>query len=186
MSRNSGDVLTEPGSTFTETSHRSFIHLVACCVEADNRQGFISKQLLLRSRRSTVINPLTPELNPSAQRCLTRFFAGDFASWTVHFVNMIYAWKTNKCNNYSFSSLIMYGSPTCFGITLPSSGSVPSAFWEMLKWGAVDTILWMGVLRLVTWSVAIWDVSALHRYPEDGNVIPKHVGLLYIIDKLNE
>jgi hypothetical protein len=25
-------------------------------------------------------NPLTPELNPSAQRCLTRFFTGDFAS----------------------------------------------------------------------------------------------------------
>jgi hypothetical protein len=33
-------------------------------------------------------NPLTPELNPSAQRCLTRIFTGDFASWTVHFVNM--------------------------------------------------------------------------------------------------
>jgi hypothetical protein len=31
--------------------------------------------------------PLTPELNPSAQRCLTRFFTGDFASWTIHFVN---------------------------------------------------------------------------------------------------
>jgi hypothetical protein len=26
------------------------------------------------------INPLTPELNLSAQRCLTRFFPGDFAS----------------------------------------------------------------------------------------------------------
>jgi hypothetical protein len=26
------------------------------------------------------INPLTPELNPSAQRRLTRFFTGDFAS----------------------------------------------------------------------------------------------------------
>jgi hypothetical protein len=25
------------------------------------------------------INPLTPELNPSAQRCLTRIFTGDFA-----------------------------------------------------------------------------------------------------------
>jgi hypothetical protein len=25
-------------------------------------------------------NPLTPELNPSAQRCLTRFYTGDFAS----------------------------------------------------------------------------------------------------------
>jgi hypothetical protein len=26
-----------------------------------------------------LINLLTPELNPSAQRCLTRFFIGDFA-----------------------------------------------------------------------------------------------------------
>jgi hypothetical protein len=34
------------------------------------------------------VNPLTPELNPSAQRCLMRFFAGDFASWTEHFVNI--------------------------------------------------------------------------------------------------
>jgi hypothetical protein len=34
------------------------------------------------------INPLTPELNPSVQRCLTRFFTGDFASRTVHFVNI--------------------------------------------------------------------------------------------------
>jgi hypothetical protein len=29
---------------------------------------------------SNIINPLTPELNPSAQRCLTSFFTGDFAS----------------------------------------------------------------------------------------------------------
>jgi hypothetical protein len=27
---------------------------------------------------AVVINPLTPELNPSAQRCLARFFTGDF------------------------------------------------------------------------------------------------------------
>ena len=46
-------------------------------------------------------------------------------------------------------------APTCFGITLPSSGSVPSAFWEMLNWGAVDRILWMGVLCLVTWCAYI-------------------------------
>jgi hypothetical protein len=26
------------------------------------------------------LNPLTPELNPSAQRCLTSFFTGNFAS----------------------------------------------------------------------------------------------------------
>jgi hypothetical protein len=42
-------------------------------------------------------------------------------------------------------------APKCFGITLPSSGSVPSAFWEMFNWGTVDRILWMGVLYLVTW-----------------------------------
>jgi hypothetical protein len=27
-----------------------------------------------------VVHDLTPELNPSAQRCLKRFFIGDFAS----------------------------------------------------------------------------------------------------------
>jgi hypothetical protein len=35
---------------------------------------------LERKKLKTVINPLTPELNPSAQRCPTRFFTGDFAS----------------------------------------------------------------------------------------------------------
>jgi hypothetical protein len=31
------------------------------------------------TRRMTAVNPLTPELNPSAQRCLPRFFTGDFS-----------------------------------------------------------------------------------------------------------
>jgi hypothetical protein len=52
-------------------------------------------------------NPLTPELNPSAQRCLTRFFTRDFASWTVDFVNICV--KNQQITNYSFSLLIMYG-----------------------------------------------------------------------------
>jgi hypothetical protein len=95
-------------------------------------------------------NPLTSELNPSAQRCLTRFFTGVFASWTVHSVNICV--KTNKYTNYSFSLLIMYVDPPCVGITLPSSRSVPSAFWGTLNWGVVDRILWMGMLCLVRWS----------------------------------
>jgi hypothetical protein len=33
------------------------------------------------------INPLTLELNPTTQRCLPRFFTGDFAACTVHFVD---------------------------------------------------------------------------------------------------
>jgi hypothetical protein len=58
-------------------------------------------------------------------------------------------------------------APTCFGITLPSWGSVPSAVCEMRSWGAVDRILWIGVLCLVTWCVAIWDLLNLlvfHAY----------------------
>jgi hypothetical protein len=35
---------------------------------------------ILNTKSLRFFNPLTPELNPSAQRCLTRFFTGDFAS----------------------------------------------------------------------------------------------------------
>jgi hypothetical protein len=38
---------------------------------------FISSELPLLC---WLVNPLTPELNPFAQRCLTRFFTEDFAS----------------------------------------------------------------------------------------------------------
>jgi hypothetical protein len=31
-------------------------------------------------KRQHFVNPLTPKLNPSGQRCLTRFFTGDFVS----------------------------------------------------------------------------------------------------------
>jgi hypothetical protein len=36
---------------------------------------------------ASMFNPL-PELNPSAQRYLTRFLTGDFSSWAVHFVDI--------------------------------------------------------------------------------------------------
>jgi hypothetical protein len=45
-------------------------------------------------------------------------------------------------------------APTRFGITLPFSGSVPSAFWETLNW-EVDGILWMCVLCLVTCAAGL-------------------------------
>jgi hypothetical protein len=37
-------------------------------------------EALVLDNNMHIINPLTLELNPSAQRCLTRFFTGDFAS----------------------------------------------------------------------------------------------------------
>jgi hypothetical protein len=36
-------------------------------------------QLKVLDTLSPNINPLTPELNPSVQRCLTRYITGDFA-----------------------------------------------------------------------------------------------------------
>jgi hypothetical protein len=60
----------------------------------------------------TPFNPLTPELNPSAQRCVTRFVLGILL--LEQCISLIYALKTNKCNNYSFSLLIMYGSSYMF------------------------------------------------------------------------
>jgi hypothetical protein len=49
-------------------------------------------------------------------------------------------------------------APTCFGITLPSLGSVSSAFWQMVNWGAVGRILLMGVLCLVSSDVVRGDL----------------------------
>jgi hypothetical protein len=42
--------------------------------EKDDYSHFIDISL------AHTFNPLTPELNPSAQRCVIRFFTGDFAS----------------------------------------------------------------------------------------------------------
>jgi hypothetical protein len=45
-------------------------------------------QQFLQTNTNASINPLTPELNPSTQRCLKRIFTGDFDSLTVQFVNV--------------------------------------------------------------------------------------------------
>jgi hypothetical protein len=37
-------------------------------------------KIVMAKGKQKKINPLTPVLNPSAQRCLTRYFTGDFAS----------------------------------------------------------------------------------------------------------
>jgi hypothetical protein len=49
---------------------------------------FLYCYVLASGDKVNLFNPLTLELNPSAQHCMTRFFTEDFASWTVHFVNI--------------------------------------------------------------------------------------------------
>jgi hypothetical protein len=97
-------------------------------------------------------NPLTPELKSSSQPCLTKYFIEDFASWTVHFVNICV--KTNKCKNYSFSLLIIYGSST-YHVTrhnTPIHNILSTAFQLSISQEALGTL------------------------PGDGNVMSKHVG----------
>jgi hypothetical protein len=52
------------------------------------RKGVNREQIELGIVCFTVFNPVTPELNPSSQRCIPRYFTGDFASWTVPFVTI--------------------------------------------------------------------------------------------------
>jgi hypothetical protein len=75
------------------TGH-SFFVVVAVRLHSDTCPRQWPFNFLRRQTRDVLhyvlrlLNPLTPELNPSAQRCLTRFLTGDFASWTEHFVNI--------------------------------------------------------------------------------------------------
>jgi hypothetical protein len=69
--------------------------------------------LYLDHLQANVLNSLTPELNSSAQRCLTRYFLLGILLLEPCIL-LIYARKTNKYTNYSFSLLIMYGSSYMF------------------------------------------------------------------------
>jgi hypothetical protein len=62
--------VAEDGSAFSGP------HIVSCQKIPHLSSGNFSP----RGGLLMVINPLTPELNSSAQRYLTRFFTGDFAS----------------------------------------------------------------------------------------------------------
>jgi hypothetical protein len=89
------------------------------------------------SNSKTNVNPLTPELNPTAQRSLTRFFTGDFASWGVYFVNicvkyqqihqlLIHVTRNNTLiHNILSTALQLSISQKALG-TLPEDGNVMS------------------------------------------------------------
>jgi hypothetical protein len=80
----------------------------------------------------------------------------------------------------------MYDSSYMFRHYIAISGSVSSAFWEMLIWGAVDRMLWMGINRhntpihniLSTASQFSIAQKALGTLPEDGYVMPKHAAAI--------
>jgi hypothetical protein len=76
-------------------------------------------------------------------------------------------------------------APTCFGITFPYSGSVPSVFLVLLNLGATchNTPIHNILLTAPQLSNS---QKALGTLTNGGNVMPKHVGATIIINKLNE
>jgi hypothetical protein len=61
-----------------------------------NEKSMADKMNIARIKNEK-INPLTPELNPSAQRCMTTFLLGILLLEPC--ISLIYARKTKKCNN---------------------------------------------------------------------------------------
>jgi hypothetical protein len=97
-----------------------------------------------------------PELNPSTQRCLTRFFTGDFASCSVHFFNIC---VKNEQMQQLFIQFINYvWEQSQIAMHHVSRHNAPIH-------NILSTSPQLGISR-----------KALGMLPEDGNVMPKHVG----------
>jgi hypothetical protein len=106
------------------------------------------------------LNPLTPELNPSAQRCLTKFLTGDFASWTLHFVNI--------CVKNQQMQQLLIQFINCIWYLLHVSAQMathPVTRHNTPIHNILSTVPQLSISQ-----------KALGTLPEVGNVMPKHVG----------
>jgi hypothetical protein len=138
------------------------------------------------------INPLMPELNPSAQHCLTRFFTGNFASWTMHFFNkcvknqqtqqlfiqfIYYVW-------YFLHVLVLHCHPQ-WAFLVPSERCSIGEQSKNIVDGHVSSDNVQAPCHYTQHTHPQYSIDcssiehlseALGMLPEDGNVMPKHVG----------
>jgi hypothetical protein len=75
-----GLIMLTPLSTCAHFDSRLQHRLLPSCGTNKDVRMRISRREIVNENFGDSINPLTPELNPSAQRFLARFFIGDFAS----------------------------------------------------------------------------------------------------------
>jgi hypothetical protein len=59
---------------FAAHHHQKLVDIFVNCYWVDSRWQYYSTHLHTNSTENNAINPLTPELNPSEQRCLLEFF----------------------------------------------------------------------------------------------------------------
>jgi hypothetical protein len=132
-------------------------------------------------------NPLTPELNPSAQRCLTRFHTGDFDSWTVHFVNIC---AKNQQMQQLFIQFINYVwyllNASALHCHLQGTFLMLSEICSIEEQWIEYCGSQIATHHVTTHNTPIHNIlstahqlsisqKALGTLPEDGNKMPKHV-----------
>src|SRR5215510_14579466 len=112
-------------------------------------------------------------------------------------ISLIYAWKANKCTNYSFSLLIMYGSSYMFRLyiaifrerswCLLRDAQLRSSRQIIVDARVVSSEVVRSAHHVTRDNTSIHNIlstapqlsisqKALGTLPEDGNVMPKHVG----------
>jgi TRAP-type mannitol/chloroaromatic compound transport system permease small subunit len=125
--------------------------------------------ILVVSVWTTRIKILTPEINPSTKRWLMRFLLGILL--LERCILLMYTWKTNKCNNYSFSLLIMYGISYMFRHYI---AILRGALWRDAH---AHHVTWHNTpihnILSTAPHLSIYQ-KALGTFPEDGNLMPKH------------
>jgi hypothetical protein len=122
------------------------------------------------------INPLTLELSPSAQRCLARFFTGNFASSTVNFVNICVKNQQMQQSSVQFINYVRYllhvSQLHCHfqgAFLVPSERSQIATHHVTRHNTPIHNILSTAPQLSIS-------QRALGTFPEDGNVMLKHVG----------
>src|SRR5215467_12894139 len=112
-------------------------------------------------------------------------------------ISLIYTWKTNKYINYTFSLLIMYGSFCMYRhyiaifrkgfYCLLRDAQLRSSRYNIVDGRVVSSDVVRGTHHVTNHNTAIHNIlstaaqliiskKALGTLPEDGNVMPKHVG----------
>jgi hypothetical protein len=117
------------------------------------------------------INHLTPELNPSVQRRMTRFFTGDFPSLTVHFVNICVKNQQIHQLFIQFNNHVWY----LLHVSVFHCHRVEST--GVVR-GAHHATRHNTPIRNIISTAPQLSISQMApgTLPEDGNVMPKHVG----------
>jgi hypothetical protein len=122
--------------------------------------------ILLSPREKMYINPLTSELNPSAQRCLLRYFTVDFSFKVLTARRLYKSFGVKRL--YIFCRPILTKCERIF-IIIPIIQSHINTLY-VLRYGYWSTRIQMQILKYVYWSIyaeiytGVWLLKYMYWY----------------------